>query len=849
MLVPLTLRLFFPLAVGAAAFQADTSAKPARTSTEQTAFFESQVQPVLRDNCVSCHSGDQPSGGLSLLTREAILKGGVSGPAMAPGKAGGGLLIKAVNHDGRKMPPLGKLPRAQIDALAKWVAMGAPWPKVKPAGAGATGATGITGGILPTVKHGPPQVNAETMRFWSFRPVTAVTPPAVKQTAWARNPIDRFILARLEANGLAPAPQADRAALIRRAYYNLTGLPPSPREVAAFVSDRSPDAWEKVVDRLLASQHYGERWARHWLDLVRYAETNSFERDGAKPFVWRYRDYVIRSLNADKPYDRFVKEQIAGDELPEATPETLIATGYYRLGTWDDEPSDPEQAKYDDLDDIVSTTGQTFLGLTVGCARCHDHKIDPMPQKDYYRLLAFFHNIRRYGGRSGESVAEASLRSIAPDDEKRRYDAQAAEYRAKLVGVETKLKEIERSIDGDLQPVEKEEFRTEAARAAIVKKRVPRMVTQERFDEYVRLTGQRDSLRKSPPPSLAQALCVTEEGLTAGPTYLLMRGNPHAPGDEVEPAFPSVLAPPVPAIRPPTNGETSGRRMALAEWLAGPSNPLTARVIVNRMWQHQFGRGIVRTPSNLGFLGTPPTHPELLDWLAGELVRGGWRMKPIHKLIMMSSAYQMSSRADPKALARDPENDLFQHFDMRRLDAEEIRDSILAVNGTLNPKMYGPSIYPAIPAEVLAGQSMPGAGWDKSTPEEQARRSIYIHIKRSLTVPMLASFDVPETDFTCPARNVTTQPTQALSMLNSAFVNEQAGVYADYVGKGAGADRVEQVRFTLRRVFQREPRPAEVARGVALMQDLVARHAKSESEALRYFCLVALNLNEFLYLD
>ncbi len=829
--------LIAPMGLGAgAAMQTGKGVVPVPPA-EQTRFYESEVRPILQANCVSCHGGDKPSGGLSLTSRSAALKGGISGASLAPGKAEQSLIIKAVNYDGRKMPPQGRLPKAHIDTLTKWVAMGAPWPKEKE-------------GTAPPVKHGPPPVNAETMKFWSFQPVKAMAPPTVKTAAWARNPIDRFILSKLEANGLAPAPPAARAVLIRRAYYDMIGLPPSPAEVEAFVKDASPNAWEKVVDRLLASPHYGERWARHWLDLVRYAETNSFERDDPKPFVWRYRDYVIRSLNDDKPYDRFVREQIAGDELPDATNETLIATGYYRLGTWDDEPSDPEQAKFDDLDDIISTTGQTFLGLTVGCARCHDHKIDPMPQKDYYRLLACFSNIRRYGERSYESVMASSLRSIAPPDDQRRYDEQTSVYKSMVSELDGKINAIEALVRPDLQPVEKEEFQTEAARPGILKKRVPRLMTEERFNEYNQLLRERSRLRRTPPPALEQALCVTEAGRAPAPTFLMMRGNPHAPGDEVQPGFPSVLAPPpasIPSV--PAGVRSSGRRSALADWLVNPSNPLPARVMANRIWQNHFGRGIVRTPSNFGFLGALPTHPELLDWLAGELVRGGWKLKPLHKLIMMSSAYQMSSRCNEKALAKDPENDLFQHFDMRRLDAEEIRDSILAANGTLNLQMGGPSIYPTIPAEVLAGQSRPGAGWGKSTPEEQARRSIYIHIKRSLTVPMLASFDVPETDFTCPARNTTTQPTQALSMVNSTFLNEQARIFAEFVKRSAGPDREAEVKFALRRVLQRDPGPSEVSRGINLMQAMIQKHNTPEPDALRYFCLVALNLNEFIYLD
>ena len=815
------------------------------TETEKAAFFDKQVAPILKANCYSCHgeSADNISGGLNMLTRAGLLKGGDSGPSVSLAKPEGSLLVHAINYDGRQMPPTGKLPAAQIAVLTRWVNMGAPYP------AALQGTTPAPGAATTPARKGPPPVNAETMRWWSFQPVKAVAVPKVKNKTWVRNPVDSFVLARLEKAGLTPAPPASKTALLRRASYDLTGLPPSPADVRAFLADTSPNAYEKVVDRLLASPAYGEKWARHWLDLVRYAETNSFERDDPKPFAWRYRDYVIQSLNSDKPYDRFIREQIAGDELDHPTPETLVATGYYRLGQWDDEPSDPLQARYDELDDIVATTGQTFLGMTVNCARCHDHKIDPIPQKDYYRLLAFFQGTTRYAG-SGKSVAANSLRSIAPPDEQAANDRDRAAYEAAMERVGMRLKTIETVARPTFSPVETQDFAHQQNRLAIIKKHVPDQVTPAQYDEYVTLTTERDSLLKAPPPSLAQALCVTEEGRDAPPTFVCLRGSPHAPGDKVEPGFPSVLAPPAPRLSPlPAGVNSSGRRRALADWLASPTNPLTARVMVNRVWQHHFGRGIVRSTSNFGFAGTAPTHPELLDYLATQFVRNGWRLKPLHRMLMLSSTYRMSAQADKKALARDPENDLVWRFDMRRLDAEEVRDSMLAVNGTLNDKRYGPDIYPTIPAEVLAGQSRPGYGWPTSPESEQTRRSVYIHIKRSLTVPLLASFDVADTDSACPVRFATTQPTQALTLLNSTFSNQQAALFAALLEKSAPGDAPAQVRLALSRTLQRPPTVAEVKRGLALIASLEKDPKVTPHDALCGFCLMTLNLNEFLYLD
>jgi hypothetical protein len=499
--------------------------------------------------------------------------------------------------------------------------------------------------------------------------------------------------------------------------------------------------------------------------------------------------------------------------------------------------------------------------MTINCARCHDHKIDPIPQKDYYALLAFFQGFKRYGVRSAESVAEASLRPIASEDERQRYAAESAEHRRKLEAVEAELRDVESIVRADFSNVEREEFRSEQNRIPLVKKRMPRLVSEEKFNRYVELMNQRRDLRRNPPRGLEMALCVTEEGRAPRPTFVLMRGNPHAEGDPVQPGFLSILNPPPPVIPEKSpNPQTCGRRRVLADWIASVDNPLTTRVIANRIWQYHFGRGIVRTPNDFGLQGDKPTHPELLDWLASTFVENGhpdssgrppqaWSLKRMHRLIMLSNTYKMSSRGNPQALKADPANDLFWRFDMRRLTAEEIRDSVLAVTGALNVKMFGPSIYPEIPPEVLAGQSRPGYGWGKSSPEEQNRRSIYVHVKRSLLLPILESFDLAETDHTTPVRFAATQPTQALLMLNSKFLNDQAAAFAARLKKEAGNDVKNQVRLALSLATQRTPTAMEIQRGVKLIEDLKAKDGAWEETALKYFCLMVLNLNEFIYLD
>lgn len=823
----LYLLLFCILCPAVSVFGQETSAQEAGPD------LAARAMTILRENCLNCHGAGKTKGGLALTSRETMLEGGDSGPSIDLASPGESLILSAVNYEDLEMPPTGKLPDADIQTLTEWVKAGAEW-------------SGETIEAEHAPAHAPPTVNEETKKWWAWQPVRRPEVPEFEDEE--QHPVDAFLRRAREQQGLAANGPADRRILVRRAFYDLIGLPPTREQVEAFVNDQRPDAWKRLIDELLASPHYGEKWGRHWLDLVRYAESNSYERDGTKPFVWRYRDYVIKAFNDDKPYDQFLTEQLAGDELEQVTPEGIIATGYYRLGIWDDEPADPEQAWYDDMDDVLATTSQTMLGLTINCARCHDHKIDPVPQADYYRLLAFFRNIRRYGVRAHETVVDASLRSIASPEAQEKFDNERRQWRDQIEANRKALDAIEEVVKKDFIPVEHEEFRDEGKRVDLVRKRVGKVITQEQADEYARLMQEMRTLRDNPPKSQEMALCVKETGAQPAATHLLIRGNAQAPADEVQPGFPAVLGIPDPVITAAPGGQSTGRRLALAQWITSRENPLTARVMVNRIWQYHFGRGIVRSASDYGFQGIPPTHPELLDWLAAEFVDGDWHIKRMHKLIMTSKAWQMSSADNAACSAKDPLNDYFWRFELRRLTAEEVRDSLLFASGQLKQeKMFGPSIYPVQPQEVLDGQSIPGDNWHTSSGDELNRRSIYIHVKRSLPVPILANFDIADPDSPCPARFNTVQPTQALGMINSDFLKLQAAAFARSVREAAPDDLAKQVAEALRRVLQREPEETEISRGVDFVN--AASSEGSETDRLALFCLIALNLNEFLYLD
>jgi hypothetical protein len=675
------------------------------------------------------------------------------------------------------------------------------------------------------------RIKAEDRRHWAFQPVQRPAVPRVRNTSWVQSPIDAFVLKRLEERGWEPAPAAAPRALLRRVALDLTGLPPTPEEQEAFLRDAAPDAYERVVDRLLASPHHGERWGRHWLDLVRYAETCGYERDATKPHAWRYRDYVIRAFNQDKPFDRFVLEQLAGDELADATGETLLATGYYRLGPWDDEPADPAEDRFDQLDDMVSTTGLAFLGLTVGCARCHDHKFEPLTMLDYYRLVAIFAPLQRpRDGRTELDLPAGSpheLRALA--ERNRRLAALAAE--ARTIKAQLSVAFADAATTAAVGPLPAPLTASAGVRVACAQDRLQALGRQEQ------------DLRRRV-PDLPRGYFLHEPSPRPPVTHLLLRGKAARPGPEVPPGFPAVLVSAQPSF--PALGErTSLRRLTLARWIASKDNPLTARVIVNRVWQHHFGEGLVRTPSDFGLMGDRPSHPELLDWLASWFVEQGWSLKKLHRLIVTSSTYRMSKRwrADPGRA--DPEDRLLWRMPYHRLEVEAIRDGMLAASGQLNARIYGPSMYPFVPREALAGHSDPDKIWKPFDERPASRRTVYAFIKRSLVVPMLEVLDLCETTRSGDRRLVTTVAPQALTLFNGDFVNRQARHLADRLVREAGRDPARQIERAYLLTLCRPPTERERAE---LLQFL-RREADAGPGALVQMCRVILNLNEFVYPD
>jgi hypothetical protein len=636
-------------------------------------------------------------------------------------------------------------------------------------------------------------------RHWAFQPISKPDLPKAKDSGWVRNPIDAFILARLEAKGWNPAPAASPQALLRRIHLGLAGLPPTLAEQEAFSG--APEALDRIAEDLLQRPSYGERWARHWLDVVRYAESSGYERDAAKPHAWRYRDYVIRAFNDDKPFDRFVLEQIAGDELPDADAETIVATGMHRLGPWDDEPADPAEDRFDQLDDIVSTTSLAFLGLTIGCARCHHHKFEPITMHDYYRMVAIFNPLKRPA--AGRTELDLPIGTRAERERLAQRDQAIAALQKK--GPK----------DGPAK--------------AETAKRI-------------------DALRREV-PDLPRGYFLYETPGTPPKTFLLVRGKASRPGPEVLPGLPAVLVDEQPRFPEPKG--TSLRRLTLARWIASADNPLTARVIVNRVWHYHFGQGLVRTPSDFGTMGQPPTHPELLDWLARWFIDNGWSLKKLHRLIVASNTYRMSKQASGDYQTQDPDDRLFWRFPYVRLEVEALRDSILAVSGQLNPKMYGPSMYPPIPKEALAGNSDLEKIWKASEPREASRRTIYAFVKRALVVPMLEVFDLCDTTRSSDKRLVTTVAPQALNLFNGEFILQQARHFAERLMHEAGEDRDRQIVHAYRLALARTPSSREFQAMRKFLDEEQARAAGTEvrMEALVQLCRVIFNLNEFAYPD
>jgi cytochrome c553 len=768
------------------------SATPARADDSPEAFFELKIRPLLATECLSCHGGKKTSSGLSVATREALLKGGDRGPAIVACDPGQSLLIQAIrqSHDEVKMPPKKRLSDEAVADLTRWIAQGAPWPPSRP-GRGLSG----TDAAMPAPRH------------WAFEAVKAPTPPP-DHTGWSVGPIDRFIAARRGAAGLRPVRRADRRTLIRRATFDLIGLPPTPDEIRAFLADGRPDAYARLIDRLLASPHHGERWGRHWMDVAHYADTAGDNADYPVPEAVRYRDYIIDAFNRDKPYNQFVREQVAGDILARGKTgadyaESVAATGFLALSRR--YATGPYELWHLTLEDAIETTGRAFLGLTLRCARCHDHKFDPVTQRDYYALYGIFASTTfPYAGSEEMHSKGFPRKSFLPLVEPARAGPVLKAYGERLAELERIIPSLESARD---------------------RRQLPGLKS-----EYTRLK------RTSLPTSLPAAYAVAEGKPTDVP--LQRGGEPERPGSVVTHGVPrfSFLAGEAP---PSTEAGSSGRR-ELAEWLTRPGHPLTARVMVNRIWQHHFGRGIVATPSNLGFRSEPPTHPELLDWLAAKFVGDGWSIKAMHREILLSETYQLSSDDDPRGAALDPEDRWLWRFPRRRLDAESIRDALLAASGRLDAGRPGCHPFPPIEDWHWTQHNAFKAVYPS------VHRSVYLMTQRLVKHPFLALFDGPDTNTSTDVRSRSTVPLQALYLLNNPFVLDCAdGLAGRMIAAGSGpADRVAR-GFEL--AWGRPPEAGERDRALRFVRD--AGTVTADRNAWTSLAKVLLTANEFLYID
>ena len=748
---------------------------PARAASpdepEGDRFFREKIRPVLDASCFSCHSANAPKvkGGLLLDSREALLRGGDTGPAVVPGDVGESLLLQAIRHeDGMEMPPKKpKLADPVIGDFEKWVKLGAPFPGSEAAG---------------------PRLD-EARQHWSFQPVKKVPPPDVRDVARVRNPVDAFLLAKLEARGWKPAPPADRLELIRRVTFDLTGLPPSPDEVEAFAADPSDDAYEKVVDRLLATPRYGERWAQHWLDVVRFAETEGYEYDRPIPDAWRFRDYVIDSLNRDKPFDRFLLEQVAGDEIAPDDPECQVASTFHRLGPVRRNAGNPEIAlsRNEVLTDRTDILGTAILGLTVGCARCHNHKLEPISQKDYYRFQAYL------------AATEEHDIVIASTSERSDWEAANEAYKKELKALQDRSKKAT-------------------------------------GDEKTRLRLEIRELEARTPAPLPTIPGTWNDVAKRTEIHVLKRGVWESKGDLVGPRPPGILvADDLPELAP----DVPDPRTRLARWLIDPAHPLTSRVLANRIWQHHFGAGLVKTVNDFGTKGDRPSHSELLDWLAASLVEGGWKLKPMHRVLVLSNAYRQSGKSpiSAEAMRVDPENRLLWHANRRRLTAEEIRDAMLATSGRLNLKAGGPSVMVPVDPDLVKLLYKPSQWQASANLDEQARRSIYLYAKRNLRLPFFETFDAPTSLASCARRESSTHAPQALELLNGRLSNELAAAFARRLSTESGGDPGRLVDRAFRLALGRPPTPDERAISIEYLRD------QSPEE----FALAMFNLNGFLY--
>ncbi len=821
-------------------------------AAERPTELSSEVRAIFQAKCHGCHGAAAQMNGLRLDLRDAALKGGSSGPVILPGNSAQSKLILRVasRKDGFRMPLEGApLTKKEVGILRDWIDQGAHW------------------------------ASGNAISHWSFQPIRRHQPPAARNPQWVSNPIDAFVLGRLEKEGMVPSPEADKGTLVRRLSLDLTGLPPSPAETDAFVSDPSPRAYERLVDRLLRSPHYGERWARPWLDLARYADSDGYEKDNFRPYAWRWRHWVIEALNRDLPFDQFTIEQIAGDLLPNATLEQRVATGFHRNALKNREAGvKRDEARFEEVVDWTNTVGTTWLGLTIGCAQCHDHKYDPILQKDYYQLFAFFHRAEEaqidaplpgelgtywrarpsYEAKRRALIEQAGVPPLQPSWEARMartmdnpgqdldWDYAVTELRARLDHGERLLRK------GASRRAERENRRLtdyfildpgpEYSRDSLVS------------EKFTKLRVALRELDRSS-PALTQAPVIVESAEPVK-THLAVRGDYRQNGPEVQPDTPAFLP------RPPPSGEPP--RLRLARWLVSPENPLTARVAVNRIWQELFGTGLVRTSEDFGAQGEPASHPELLDWLAWEFMDRGWSVKQIQKLIVMSSTYRQGSRARQDLQDRDPDNRLLARQSRLRLNAEQVRDAALAASGLLYPAVGGKSVRPPQPESVSKITYSRGASWEETDGPERYRRGIYVHYQRTSPYPLMVNFDASDSNTSCSRRRRSNSPLQALNLLNdpvffeaaqalAARVLEEAPAnwnsrlaYLFRVSLGRKADAVEQDRVATlferqKRIFERD---LESAQQVA--PNAAGTVSQAEMAALTAAGRAVMNLDEFI---
>lgn len=740
----------------------------AQTPPGGTQYYESTIRPILRKNCAGCHTDSNKTSGLSLDHRAAVLAGGNRGASIQ-------VLVDAVKHTGDlKMPPGRKLAEAEIAAIEKWIGEGAPMPE--PAG----------GAKRPGANH------------WAFQPLKRAALPEVRDAGWATSPLDRFVLAKLEAAKLAPSKAADRETLLRRVSLDLTGLPPTPAEREAFLADTSAEAYERLVDRLLASPHYGERWARHWLDIARYADSDGYTIDAPRD-IWMYRDWVIDALNRDMPFDRFAIEQTAGDLLPDPSNDRLIATGFHRNTPSNFEGGiDFEQYRVEAVADRVATTGTAFLGLTLGCARCHDHKFDPISQREFYQFFAFFNDTDEVDKEADRKYFNKPFLELGDEKEK----VEFAEWEKQVVDLEGEMRKYLDNFVGDatVDPTAK--------------------------DFTKRLTALRAKRPKLP------RTMVMRELPQPRPAYIHLGGDFTRKGASVVPGTPAAM--------PPL--EVSGRRanrLDLAKWLVDKRNPLTARVTVNRVWQQYFGQGLVASESDFGTQGDKPSHPELLDWLALDFMDDGWSMKKLHRAIVLSNVYRQSSEARADLAAADPSNKLLGRQSRLRLEAEIVRDGSLVASGLFAPKVGGPSVFPPQPAGVYQVTQV-RREWKTSPGEDRYRRGMYTFFQRSAPHPSLVVFDAPDATVACARRVRSNTPLQALTQLN----DEGSVEWAQALAKRLASEPNDEARIAAgyRLTLGRDPRAEESVRLIRFVQ--VQRD--SGRDPWPAAARVLLNLDEFL---